>query len=59
MLCPQLDSGVDESVALHSRDEQSVLVVSYAELKTCLQTTFSEVLSSAVVAKKHPSDNYS
>ncbi len=44
---PQLDAGVEETVALHSRDEQSVLVVTYAELKRCLQTTFTDVLSSS------------
>ncbi len=40
----QLDAGVGENVALHSRDEQSVLVVSYADVKACLDSTFSEVL---------------
>lgn len=34
-------------VNLMSRDEQSILVVSYAELKHCLEQAFSE-LSSAV-----------
>ena len=34
-------------MALHSRDEQSVLVVSYADLKDCLEKTFSEVLTSS------------
>ena len=43
----QLDAGVQENVLLHSRDEQSVLVVSYADLKSCLETTFTELLSSA------------
>ncbi|XP_064400675.1 PAN2-PAN3 deadenylation complex subunit pan3-like [Halichondria panicea] len=43
----KLDAGVEETVALHSRDEQSVLVVTYAELKRCLQTTFTDVLSSS------------
>lgn len=43
----QVDSGSFENVALHSRDEQSVLVVSYADLKTCLEKTFAEVLSSS------------
>ena len=30
-----------------SRDEQNVLVVSYAELKNCLEQSYGEVLSSA------------
>jgi PAB-dependent poly(A)-specific ribonuclease subunit 3 len=29
-----------------SRDEQSVLVVTYAELKHCLEQAFSELVSS-------------
>ncbi len=44
MLLPQLDAGVEENIALHSRDEQSVLVVSYTDLKRCLESTFAEVL---------------
>ena len=43
----QVDAGTYENVALHSRDEQSVLVVSYADLKQCLDKTFSEVLASS------------
>ena len=34
-------------VCLMSRDEQNVLVVSYAELKNCLEQSYGEVLSSA------------
>lgn len=30
-----------------SRDEQNVLVVSYAELKNCLDQSFGEVLAAA------------
>lgn len=30
-----------------SRDEQSVLVVSYAELKHCLDAAFEEVMTAA------------
>ena len=45
--CPQIDAGTPENIALHSRDEKSVLVVSYSDLKTCLEKTFSEVLSSS------------
>lgn len=44
-ICLQLDAGVPENMVLHSGDEKSVLIVSYAELKTCMETTFSEVLS--------------
>lgn len=42
-----MDAGTHDSIALHSRDEKSVLVVCYADLKTCLEKTFAEVLSSA------------
>ena len=30
-----------------SRDEQSILVVSYAELKHCLEQSFEEILNAA------------
>lgn len=44
---PQLDAGIPESLSLHSRDEQSVLVVSYSDLKACLESAFAEVLTAA------------
>ncbi|XP_033118172.1 PAN2-PAN3 deadenylation complex subunit pan3-like [Anneissia japonica] len=40
----KLDAGVPEKVCLMSRDDQNVLVVSYADLKHCFETTFEEVL---------------
>ena len=43
----QLDSAVPEKLCLMSRDEQSVLVVSYAELKQCFMVAFSELLQSS------------
>ncbi|XP_017071182.1 PAN2-PAN3 deadenylation complex subunit PAN3 isoform X1 [Drosophila eugracilis] len=43
----KLDAGCIERVQLMSRDEQSVLIVSYAELKNCLENAFSELMSSA------------
>ena len=46
-LIAQLDAGSEESVILHAQDEQSVLVVSYTDLKACLDTTFSQVLASS------------
>lgn len=33
-------------ICLMSRDEQSVLVVSYAELRQCLENSFGELLHS-------------
>lgn len=44
----KLDVGVPEKISLVSRDEQSVLVVSYAELKHCLEQSFSELASVSV-----------
>ncbi|XP_075991510.1 poly(A) specific ribonuclease subunit PAN3 [Anticarsia gemmatalis] len=43
----QLDGGTSAKVELMSRDEQSVLVVSYAELKHCLEQAFDEVMQAA------------
>ncbi|XP_049885456.1 PAN2-PAN3 deadenylation complex subunit PAN3 isoform X2 [Pectinophora gossypiella] len=43
----QLDGGSIEKVELMSRDEQSVLVVSYAELKHCLEQAFEEVMQAS------------
>lgn len=43
----QLDAGVSENIMLHSRDEQSVLIVSYADLKSCIDGTFSQLTSAS------------
>lgn len=42
----KLDSGSHDKICLMSRDEQSVLVVSYAELRQCLETSFGELVQS-------------
>ncbi len=42
----QLDSGSLEKITLVSRDEQNVLVVSYADLKRCVEQAFHELTSS-------------
>ena len=39
-------------IMLMSRDEQNVLVVSYAELKNCLEQSFGDVLSAATAKPK-------
>nr|CAD7432814.1 unnamed protein product [Timema monikensis] len=44
----KFDAGSPEKICLMSRDEQSILVVSYAELKHCLELSFEEVLSAAI-----------
>ncbi|XP_075163489.1 poly(A) specific ribonuclease subunit PAN3 isoform X5 [Haematobia irritans] len=43
----KLDAGSLEKVQLMSRDEQSVLIVTYAELKNCLEKAFSELMANA------------
>ncbi|XP_069364773.1 PAN2-PAN3 deadenylation complex subunit PAN3 isoform X4 [Maniola hyperantus] len=44
-----LDGGTQAKVVLMSRDEQSILVVSYAELKHCLEQAFEEVMQAATL----------
>ncbi|OQR71068.1 PAB-dependent poly(A)-specific ribonuclease subunit 3-like, partial [Tropilaelaps mercedesae] len=39
----KLDSGVEVKTCLVSRDEQNVLVVTYAELKRCIEAAFAEI----------------
>ncbi|KAK9864501.1 hypothetical protein WJX84_001503 [Apatococcus fuscideae] len=41
----KLDAGVPEKVLLLSRDEASMLVVSYADIKRCCETAFTELKS--------------
>lgn len=43
----RLDAGVSDKVCLMSRDEQNVLVVSYGELRQCLEQSFSECVHAA------------
>ncbi|KAI0742728.1 hypothetical protein C8Q80DRAFT_1190482 [Daedaleopsis nitida] len=42
----KLDAGTDERIMLVSRDEQSCLVVSYREVKACVDSAFSELTRS-------------
>ena len=39
----KLDAGIEEKIALTARDEQSVIVVSYKELKGALESTWQEL----------------
>ncbi|KAK9453859.1 hypothetical protein V1511DRAFT_503431 [Dipodascopsis uninucleata] len=39
----KLDAGVDEKIMLVSRDEQSCLIVSYKELKNCVDAVFRDL----------------
>ncbi|XP_054717991.1 LOW QUALITY PROTEIN: PAN2-PAN3 deadenylation complex subunit pan3-like [Uloborus diversus] len=49
----KLDAGASEKICLMARDEQNVLVVSYAELKACFESSFSEIVTSALGPKPH------
>ncbi|GAC98517.1 PAB-dependent poly(A)-specific ribonuclease subunit [Pseudozyma hubeiensis SY62] len=39
----KLDAGTDEKIMLTSRDEQSCLVVSYREIKNCIESAFQDL----------------
>ncbi|GAA5915452.1 hypothetical protein JCM8208_000718 [Rhodotorula glutinis] len=39
----KLDAGVDEKLMLVSRDEQSCLIVSYREIKNCVESAFADL----------------
>jgi PAB-dependent poly(A)-specific ribonuclease subunit 3 len=39
----KLDAGTDERIMLVSRDEQSVLVVTYKDVKACVASAFTYV----------------
>lgn len=43
----KLDAGVPEKISLTSRDEKSVLVVAYSDLKRCFENTFQELIAAA------------
>ncbi|XP_015114391.1 PAN2-PAN3 deadenylation complex subunit PAN3 [Diachasma alloeum] len=43
----KLDCGSPDKICLMSRDEQSVLVVSYAELRQCMENSFGELVQSS------------
>eukprot|EP00794_Sanderia_malayensis_P007462 gene7462-8285_t len=44
----KLDAGSTERICLTSRDEQSILVVSYHDLKACMETAFNHLLSPGI-----------
>jgi len=44
MCLNKLDAGTEERIMLISRDVQSCLVVSYKEVKGCIEQTFSELI---------------
>jgi len=48
----RMDAGIPDALGLMSRDEQNVLVVSYAELKNCLEQSFAELQAAANMKPK-------
>jgi len=55
----KFDAGVQDKISLMSRDEQNVLVVSYAELKECLVLSYSECMQSAKQASTRSGGHHS
>jgi hypothetical protein len=51
----QLDAGVPEKVILLSRDERSMLIASYGDLKRCLEGVYQELVARASGDKSRPS----
>ncbi|KAG6901730.1 hypothetical protein C0995_008618 [Termitomyces sp. Mi166 len=43
----KLDAGTDEKIMLVARDEQSCLIVSYKEIKNCIQSAFGDLARAA------------
>ena len=54
----KLDVGTDEKIPLMSRDEQSILIVTYADLKNCLNQAFTELVSVSVQNQKPNSTKF-
>lgn len=49
----RLDTASHDKICLTSRDQQNVLVVSYAELHHCLETSFNELQQAALAPPAH------
>jgi PAB-dependent poly(A)-specific ribonuclease subunit 3 len=47
----KLDAGTDERLMLISRDEQSCLVVSYKEIKSCVEAAFGDLARGSSVSR--------
>lgn len=52
----KLDAGVPEKIVLLSRDEASMLVVSYADVKRCIEATFGDLRKTAAPRPLTPPD---
>ncbi|WVO14807.1 deoxyhypusine synthase [Cryptococcus depauperatus] len=49
----KLDAGLDERIMLVSRDDQSCLVVSYKEIKHCIEAAFNELRNAGNLMRVH------
>ncbi|KAB5547013.1 PAB-dependent poly(A)-specific ribonuclease subunit PAN3 [Coniochaeta sp. 2T2.1] len=54
MCMNKLDAGVDERITLMTRDEQTVFLVSYKELKVLVERAFNELVKSTRQARASP-----
>lgn len=48
----QLDAGSPEKVCLMSRDQQTVLLVSYADLKQCFESAYNELIQASQISEQ-------
>ncbi|TFK24858.1 hypothetical protein FA15DRAFT_669061 [Coprinopsis marcescibilis] len=46
----KLDAGADERIMLVARDEQSCLVVSYKEIKNCIEAAYGDLVKAAIAS---------
>ncbi len=53
----KLDAGEEESIILTSRDQRNLLIVTFADVKQCLEEAFSELVSvdegAAAIQQQH------
>jgi len=49
----KLDAGTPEKIVLMSRDEQSLLIVSYRDLKRCIEEAFHELVRKTEHLRRH------
>jgi hypothetical protein len=55
----QLDAGLDERIMLVSRDDQSCLVVSYREIKACIEAAYRSAYRSSILAPPADTESHS
>ena len=55
----QLNAGVLEKICLSSRDDDIVLIVSYAELKRCLDSSFAELITATAHSAQQANSSFS